>query len=57
MNSAYKTIKNMNQYRMVASRIEQLKDAPPESTGAQELKLHTHLIVEFEKGNLPTNGR
>ncbi|MFD3002889.1 hypothetical protein ACFS7Z_21155 [Pontibacter toksunensis] len=38
------------QYRAVASRIEQLKDAPSGSEPANELKVLMKLIVDFESG-------
>lgn len=38
------------QYHAVASRIEQLKDAPSGSEAAKELKVLMKLIVDFESG-------
>lgn len=38
------------QYHAVALRMEQLKDAAPESAAAKELKVLTKLIVDFESG-------
>ena len=57
MNPNHKPIKTEGQYNMVASRIEQLKDVLPQSAGAQELKLLTHLVVAFEKGKPHSNTR
>lgn len=36
------------QYHAVSSRIEQIKDAEPDTPEAMELKLLTKLIVEYE---------
>ena len=38
------------QYYAVASRIEQIKDAPTGSEASKELKVLTNLIVRFESG-------
>ena len=42
------------QYHAVASRIEQIKDAPAGSEAAKELKVLMSLIVSFESGKQQT---
>lgn len=44
----YRPIKTDWQYRMVAERIEQLQDADPYTPEADELRLLTELIVDYE---------
>ena len=44
----HKPIKTQDEYDAVASRIEQLKDGEAGSEEAEELKLLTKLIVEYE---------
>jgi len=39
-------------YEEVASRIEELKNAPPDSEEAKELMLLTKLLVNFESSRL-----
>lgn len=44
----YKPIRTQAQYDFVAERMEQLTNAEPNSEEAEELKLLTSLIREFE---------
>lgn len=44
----YKPIVTQWQYDFVAKRIEQLKDAEPNTPEALELKLLTEMIVEYK---------
>ena len=49
MNAEHTPITTQEQYDAVASRLEELKDAPAGSEEAEELKLLTKLIVDFER--------
>lgn len=44
----YKPIKTQWQYDVVAKRMEQLTDADPYTPEADELKILTEMIVEYE---------
>lgn len=49
----YKPITTQDEYDKIASRIEQLKDGDAGSEEAEELKLLTKLIVEYESKRQP----
>lgn len=55
MEIKHRPITTQGQYDIVASRIEQLKDAAAGSEEAKELKLLTSLIVEFESRRQQTD--
>jgi hypothetical protein len=42
-------IKTLKDYKEVAHRIEEIKDAEPDTSEARELKRLVHTIIAFEK--------
>jgi hypothetical protein len=47
-------ISSKTEYKVIAQRIEEIQDAPADSLEAQELKILTRAIVEYEKRILRT---
>lgn len=42
-------INSNSEYQVIARRIEEIKDAPAQSLEAEELKIITRALVEYEK--------
>jgi hypothetical protein len=52
---AYQSIKNKGDYKKVAHRIEEIKDAEPNTNEAKELKQLVQEIIHFERRSQPVN--